>query len=128
MSNKVTKRELFTTIMDYVARADNFGTETLSKEKALEMLEHEIELLNRKNSSDRKPTAQQVQNAIIADAIHAGMEDGRLYTVTEVLKEIEECNELSNQKVSRIMSDMAKAGRLEKVEEKRKTFYRVVRG
>lgn len=127
MANKITKREMFRGVINYIENG-RFDVEGLDTTKAIEMLSHEIELLERKNSSDKKPTAQQAVNNGIKDAIYNSMEADRLYTVTELIKEIPECNELTNQRVSALMRQMVIDNLVEKIEEKRKSFFKVCRG
>ena len=79
----------------------------------------------KKNSSEKKPTAQQVANAAIQTAILEGMESGRLYTITELIKEISACNDLTNQRVSAIVRGMLGIS-IERVEEKRKAYFRKI--
>lgn len=110
---KMTKRDYFTAILEkYPLTAD---------EKAF--VEHELELLAKKNASDRKPTAQQTANEGIKTAILDGMTPNRLYTVTEIQKEIPECAELSNQKVSALIRQLKDAGLVIKTEDKRKSYF-----
>lgn len=127
MANKITKREMFRGVINFIENGE-FAVEGLDSVKAIEMLSHEIELLERKNSSDKKPTAQQTVNNTIKDAIFNGMETNRLYTVTEIIKEVPECNELTNQRVSALMRQMVIDNLVEKIEEKRKSFFKVCRG
>lgn len=127
MANKITKREMFRGVINFIENGE-FAVEGLDSVKAIEMLSHEIELLERKNSSDKKPTAQQAVNNTIKDAIFNGMETNRLYTVTEIIKEVPECNELTNQRVSALMRQMVIDNLVEKIEEKRKSFFKVCRG
>ena len=110
---KMTKRDYFTAILEkYPLTAD---------EKAF--VEHELELLVKKNASDRKPTAQQTANEGIKTAILEGMTPNRLYTVTEIQKEIPECAELSNQKVTALIRQLKDAGLVVKTEDKRKSYF-----
>ena len=95
-TKKMTKRDYFNAILSkYPLTAD---------EKAF--VEHELELLEKKNSSEKKPTAQQTANEGIKTAILEGMKPNRLYTITEIQKEIPECAELSNQRVSALIRQM----------------------
>ena len=110
---KMTKRDYFTAILSkYDLTAD---------EKAF--IEHELELLAKKNSSEKKPTAQQTANEGIKTAILDGMTPNRLYTITEIQKEIPECAELSNQKVSALIRQLKDAGLVVKTEDKRKSYF-----
>lgn len=127
MTNKITKREMFRGVINFIENGE-FAVEGLDSVKAIEMLLHEIELLERKNSSDKKPTAQQIANNSIKEAIYNNMALNRLYTVTEIQKEVSECNELSNQRVSALLRQMIVDGKVEKIEEKRKSFFRITKG
>ena len=110
---KMTKRDYFTAIIEkYPLTAD---------EKAF--VEHELELLAKKNASDKKPTAQQTANEGIKTAILEGMTSGRFYTVTEIQKEILKGEELSNQKVSALIRQLKDAGLVIKTEDKRKSYF-----
>ena len=83
------------------------------------------EQFEKKNSAEKKPTAQQVANAAIQTAILEGMESGRLYTITELIKEIPACNDLTNQRVSAIVRGMLGIS-IERVEDKRKAYFRKI--
>ena len=86
---------------------------------------HELELLAKKNSAEKKPTAQQVANAGVADAIYEGMVEGTLYTITDLIKQVPACAELTNQRVSAIVRGMI-GTKVERVEEKRKAYFRKI--
>lgn len=88
-------------------------------------IDHEIELLTKKNSGEKKPTATQVANEALKVAIAEGMEANRLYTVTEVIKEIPACAGLNNQKVSPLMNQMVEAKILTKTIDKRRSYFKL---
>lgn len=112
-TKKMTKRDYFNAILSKYPLTD--------AEKAF--VEHELELLEKKNSSEKKPTAQQAQNEAIKTAIAEGMTANRLYTVTEIQKEIAECAELSNQRVSALLRQMKDDGIVVRTEDKRKAYF-----
>ena len=112
---KMTKADYFKQIMANYNLTD--------EEKAF--VEHELELLAKKNSAEKKPTAQQVANAGVADAIYDGMEDGVLYSITDLIKTIPECADLTNQRVSAIVRKMIPEY-IERIEDKRKAYFRKV--
>ena len=117
-STKLTKAQKFAMLRAIPAVADNA--------MLVEFIDHEVELLTKKNSADKKPTAQQVVNAGIATAIIEGMEPNRLYTVTEVIKSIPECADLTNQRVSALLRQLVEAGKVKRTEDKRKAYFQVV--
>ncbi len=93
-------------------------------------IEHEIDLLAKKSSSERKPTAQQMENRSIADAIEDFLSDHptQLYTITELIKEVPACAELTNQRVTAIMRPMVESNRVEKIADKKKSLFRIAQG
>ena len=111
-TKKMTKRDYFTAILSKYPLTD--------AEKAF--VEHELELLEKKNSAEKKPTAQQTANEGITAAIVAGMKPNRLYTVTEIQKEIAECADLSNQRVSALLRQMI-GNEIVRTEDKRKAYF-----
>ena len=70
---------------------------------AIEMLSHEVDLLTAKNSADKALTEKQKQNNAIKTAILGSIDPDRKYTITDLIKEVDACAELTNQKVSAIV-------------------------
>ena len=115
-TKKMTKKDYFAILRaSYPATADNY-------DEVIAFIDHEVDLLNRKNSADKKPTAQQVVNEGIKAAIVAGMTPNRLYTITEIQKEIPECAELSNQRISALIRQMV-GNEIVRTEDKRKAYF-----
>ena len=112
---KITKRERFESLL------------TLSQVQAdpgmVEFINHELELLARKNSSEKKPTAQQVANEAIKQAIVDGMERDNFYTITDIQKNVPACADLSNQKISALVRQLKDDGVVVKTEDKRKSYF-----
>ena len=88
-----------------------------------------LSALDRKSNAERKPTAKQVENAglraIIVDFIKAnaeGTENGG-FTVTELIKSIDEIAECSNQKVSAILRLAVEDKALVRKSVKRHTYF-----
>lgn len=114
---KMTKREKFEMLM---AIAEVNSNPILS-----EFIEHELELLAKKNTSEKKPTAVQVANEGLKQTImDVLMENGGLMTVTDIQKSCEELSELSNQKVSALIRQLKDDGKVEKIEDKRKAYFK----
>ena len=114
-TKKITKRDRFNQLL------------ALDSVKAdadlVAFIEHEMELLNRKNSTEKKPTAQQTANEAIKQAIVNAMEENHLYTVTEIQKSVAECAELSNQRVSALLRQLKDDNIINRVEDKRKAYF-----
>ena len=118
MNVKMTKVQKFEMLASIPEVAEN--------EMLVEFINREIELLQKKSGAEKKPTAQQVENQQIKSAILLAMEPELLYSVTEIQKLVPACAELSNQRVSALVKQMKEAGLLERVEEKRKAYFRLV--
>ena len=109
---KMTKADYFRQIMaNYNLTAD---------EKAF--VEHELELLAKKNSAEKKPTAVQVANEGIKTDILEAMESGKKYTNTDLMKSVDACADLSNQRASALVRQLVTDGSVERTEEKRKAY------
>lgn len=91
-------------------------------------INHEVELLTKKNSAERKPTATQTENAQLADAIlvHLATVQAPGLTVSEIIKAVPACNGLSTQRISPIVSKMESEGLLTNSKVKRKSYYAAV--
>mgnify|MGYP003551807894 CR=1 FL=1 len=92
-------------------------------EEQKKFINHELELLAKKNSGEKKPTAQQTANTALKSAIFECMEDNRLYSVTEMIKEFPCCAGLSNPKVSAMVSQMVIDKVLVRTEVKRRAYF-----
>ena len=117
-STKLPKAQKFAMLKEIPAVKENA---TL-----VEFIDHELELLAKKNSADKKPTAQQTANDGIKAEILEGMAEGKLYTITDLIKEIPACADLTNQRVSALVRQLMANGSVERVEEKRKAYFRKV--
>lgn len=116
MEKKITKKDRFTLMLNkYPLDEDDRN-----------LLLHEIELLEKKASKDRKPTAAQKANIELKDTIYELMETDRLYTCTEVAKILSEQTgtDYTVNKMSALLGQMVGENRAERVQEKRKTYFR----
>jgi len=110
---KMTKREHFENILTYVQDIDR------------EFVEHELELLAKKNTAERKPTAKQVENEGFAAAILDWMEPDTLYSVAEIAKSCPILVEhgITSARVTPMLTKLKDAGKVIRTEDKRKAFY-----
>ena len=114
---KMTKREKFEMLMAI--------PEVKSNPILSEFIDHELELLAKKNASEKKPTAQQVANEGLKQTImDVLMENGGLMTITDIQKSAEGLAELSNQRISALVRQMVADGKVERVEDKRKAYFK----
>lgn len=117
---KITKRESFSEIAEIL--------KGLGKDRLVKVMEHELELLAKKNSSDKKPTAAQLENEGIKNEILECManEPNRLFTISEMQKIFPCCVELSNQRVSALIRQLIADGKVKRTEDKRKAYFRII--
>jgi hypothetical protein len=115
-TKKLTKRDHFNSLLNIA--------EVKSNPTLVDFINHELELLEKKNSSEKKPTAVQTANEGIKASIYNDMEDGKFYTITDMIKAIPACAELTNQKMSALVRQMIADGQIERTEDKRKAYFR----
>jgi hypothetical protein len=116
-TKKITKREKFEMLM------------TIAEVKAnpilSEFIERELELLAKKNSAEKKPTPKNEKNEVIRAAILDALSDGTAMTITDMLKNIPECADITNQHCSSIVRVLKEEQIVERFEEKRKAYFRM---
>lgn len=119
MTKKMTKKENFELIAKTI--------ETMEIENKAEMLNfiaHEIELLEKKSSKSGQ-TKTQKENEILKEEIFAELSKlEEKVTVSEFQAVTRFAPpEFSNQKISAMLNQMEKAGRVSKVVEKKKSYF-----
>ena len=114
---KLTKRDYFTTLLTFAEVQEN--------QSMVDFINHELELLAKKNSAEKKPTAQQAANAEIGKAIVEAMADQpeQMFTITDLIKTVPACADLTNQRVSAIVRGLLGES-VERIVDKRKTYFR----
>lgn len=120
-SKRITKATRYAQLLAIPAVAENTDL--------VDFINHEVELLERKNASpsgEKKMTATQKANVGLKEAILANMEEGKRYTVGDMIKTFPELEGLSTSKVSAIVRQMLAdvgTGELVRVEDKRKAYF-----
>ena len=92
-----------------------------------EKLEKVKASFEKKSTGERKPTATQVANLSLKDAIVNYMAENsdRVFSITELIKEVPELEGLSTQKVSPLISALVKEFKVVRIEEKRKAYFKI---
>lgn len=117
---KLTKRDYFNQLLAI--------EEVKNDEKLVGFINHELELLAKKNASgDKKATATQIANENIKNEILEEMakEPNKLFSVSEMIKSFDCCKELSLPKVTALVTQLTKADLVVRVEEKRKAYFKI---
>ena len=84
-----------------------------------------------KKSSEKKDTAQQVENAEMVERIYQEMEADRTYSIAELLKELpvvadfnaKHENDMSVQRMANLLKTLVDGGKVIKTTEKRRVYY-----
>ena len=116
-NRKPTKRDNFNALL---------SIDAVQNDPALvEFIEHEIALLDKKNSAERKPTTKQVENANFKADIVAWMEAGESYAAADVVKGVPSIVEagLTVNRVTAMLTQLVNSGALVRTEDKRKNYY-----
>lgn len=112
----MTKKEMFAEIRNIVA--DN--------EEMVAFIDHEIELLERKSNSPKKPTKTQIENdSFKAEIVAYLTEVDAPKTIKELQAEIPSISGLTNQRITHMLTDLVKAETLTKEYVKKTPYYSV---
>ena len=115
---KVTKKEMFGRLIEIVE-----GANVEDAAAIVEFLNHEIELVSKKRSGQTK--VQKANEGLIEVIYNAIAEANEKITVTELF-EIVKCDEIASpQKVSALVKKLADAGRVVRIEEKKKAYFTI---
>lgn len=120
MEKKVTKREMYELIKTKLAN-DN---------EIVEFCDHEIELLDRKKSNGKAKVNEKL-DANVELVYNALVEVGERVTATELIAKTDlsalanDVGVVTTQKVSAYLNKLVLADRVEKVTEKKKTYFSV---
>ena len=117
-TNKMTKRDYFSILREaYPATADNY-------DDVIAFIDHELELLAKKNAASKKPTAAQVANEGTKDVIVSVLKaSGKPMTITDMMKANAELGELSNQRITTLTTQLVKADVVLRTVEKGKAYF-----
>lgn len=117
---KVTKRERFEEIKEIV-----LGLGLDNEAEMVAFIDREIELLSKKRASGAK-TATQKENEVLVEKLYETLvEMGRPVTISEIQKGTETFGGMSNQKVSALMKKLVDTKRVDKVVDKKKSYFSI---
>ena len=129
---KIIKSVQFTAIRNYLADLDEQEVlgDVVVKEQtipytagmAIEMIDHEIELLTKKNAPG-KLTKVQEENLKLTEAVYEGMEQGKPYTVTEIIKSVPAVAGMNISKVRPLLTPLMEQNKVTRTEEKGKALF-----
>ena len=117
-TKKITKKDRYNELLAIEAVKNN--------PDLVDFINNELNLLAKKNSADKKPTATQKLNEELKTAILAHMKPDEKYTVTDFIKSVPECADKSNQKISAMMVQLISENKVQKIIEKRVSYFALV--
>ena len=116
---RITKRDQFNALLTLIP-AD--------RSDLTEFVKHELELLEKKNNAEKKPTKAQQEAAALADTVAEIMEgatDALTVSDIQALDERISPATYSNQKIAAVMRRLVADGRVVKVEAGRKSLFKL---
>lgn len=116
MATKMTKKEMFNAIRAMV----------IDNQEMVEFIDREIELLNRKSSAPKKPTKTQIENECFkADIIRVLTDADTLLTITEICEACNFPKNMSNQRVTHLLTALRKEKKVRREYVKRKAYFTI---
>lgn len=135
--NKITRREMFVRISDFIASVESEEEGFQQRQdEMIDFINHQIEMLdNRKKTGadgEKKLSKEQEQNLVFSEHIWEQMEAERSYSTSDLMKELPVVGEflkttgkeMSTQKMSSLMKPLVDDGRVIKTTDKRKVSYK----
>lgn len=116
---RVTKKEYFGEVVKMA--------ESLGRTDIVEFAQHEIELLDKKASS-KVTTKTQKENEGIKEIIKNFLNEtpNEMFTITQLQEKVEDLKDYSNQKISALVSQLVKANEIDKVVDKKKSYFKAL--
>ena len=112
----MTKREMFNAIRE----------EVITNAEMVAFIDHEIELLDRRKTSSRKPTKTQVENeGFRADILEHLTAVDAPKTIKELQQEIPSIAELTNQRITHLLTALVKDGKVTREVVKRVPYFTI---
>ena len=116
-NRKPTKRDHFNALLAIPAVA--------ADAELVEFINHEVELLDKKNAAERKPTPKQVENAGFKQNILDWMEPNVQYLSADIAKGVPALVDagVSGNRVTAMLTQLVNSGAIVRTEDKRKSYY-----
>ena len=119
---KLTKMNKFEMVMEILVNG-----EFDNKDLLIEFVQHEMDLLARKNSTGtvRKPSKTQLENEKYVAMIEEMLLDKTPRTISDIQAENEIFAEMTNQKMSALLKKLVDSQKVVKFVEKKKTYFQI---
>ena len=119
---KLTKMNKFEMVMEILVNG-----EFDNKDLLIEFVQHEMDLLAKKNSTGtvRKPSKTQLENEKYVAMIEEILLDKAPRTISDIQSENEIFAEMTNQKMSALLKKLVDSQKVVKFVEKKKTYFQI---
>ena len=119
---KLTKMNKFEMVMEILVNG-----EFDNKDLLIEFVQHEMDLLAKKNSTGtvRKPSKTQLENEKYVAMIEEILLDKTPRTISDIQAENEIFAEMTNQKMSALLKKLVDSQKVVKFVEKKKTYFQI---
>lgn len=119
---KLTKMNKFEMVMEILVNG-----EFDNKDLLIEFVQHEMDLLAKKNSTGtvRKPSKTQLENEKYVAMIEEILLDKAPRTISDIQAENEIFAEMTNQKMSALLKKLVDSQKVVKFVEKKKTYFQI---
>ena len=115
MATKITKRMVLEHLIE------NYANDTM----VVDYAKHEIELLNKK-ASNKTPTKTQVENENIKNVIVEVLTNATSpMTITEITNANDSLKDLSNQKISALLTQLVSTNVVIRIIDKKKAYFSI---
>lgn len=114
------------TIAEQYSAVINFLKENGATEEMINFIA-DRKALHEKKNSNRKPTKTQEANVgLMANITEYMAGAGKPVTISEIIKNVDSCNDLSTPKVSALVTKMKNAGEVTRTEIKGKAYFSLI--
>lgn len=120
MANKITKKDNFKTIIEVLIKSN--------REDLVPIMEHEIELLEKKASSSKMTKTQEANQDIKILIMEELTRLAKPVTITELINESPKLAEItggSNQKISALMTQLKNSNQVIRTQEGKKALFSI---
>lgn len=122
-NNKLTNKKALEIAIKAID-VSGFSTNDFKTDEIIEKLEKMLAQVEKKSGGEKKPTARQEENKklekIVLDYLTIQTESK---TVTDIMKEIPELNEMTNQRVSYLVKSLKDDGLIDKEIKKGRSYF-----
>lgn len=116
-NKKLTKKDHFNALLALAEVQEN--------QALVDFISHELELLSKKNTADRKPTAAQKENEVVKEIILAALTNEPT-SITNLQKKDASLAEISNQKISALLRQLILDQKAVRTEDKKKALFALI--